>query len=497
MLKLRRIPVDAFGMNVAYINKRCHSYQMQELLGIRRIEIHGGLTPVYASVAIVDDNNLVKPDELGLGAKAYEKIGIPEGASVTIAPAPPPASVDCIRKKINGNILSAGEYRSIIGDIVSNRYTNMEIAAFIVANGSFMTPQEVLSLTEAIAGDENHILWENEEMIVDMHCIGGIPGNRTSLIVAPIIASYGLAMPSTLTRGVTSSSGAADVMEVLAKVDINSKKFKNIVEKTKGCLAWNKSLNLAPADDILLSVERTIGISVPQHIVSSILSNKIASGVTHLVIDIPVGKNAKVKTMQEAMKLRKLFEFVGDMLALEIDATITDGSEPIGKGVGPVLEARDVMKVLRNKEDAPQDLREKALFIAGRILEFDPNLRGGQGYYAAEEILDSGKALEKMSEIILSQGKSSPPVLGQLTRDITASANGVIENINTSRITKIAALAGAPRDKGAGIDLIKKVGDSVEQGETLYRIHSSRPTDFAFANGAAEGDSGYLVTYRS
>ena len=216
-------------------------------------------------------------------------------------------------------------------------------------------------------------------------------------------------------------------------------------------------------------------------------------GITHLLIDIPVGKTAKIRNMSEAMSLRKLFEYVGDMLSMKIDVIVTDGSEPVGNGIGPVLEARDVMKVLRCREDAPQDLREKALFMAGKVLEFDPQLRGGQGYYQARDILDSGRALEVMSQIVHAQGKQTPPPLGQLTRDITAETSGVVAEIDGQILNRIAMTAGAPADKGAGIDLMKKVGDEVEQGEVLYRIYACKPTSFAFANGLAEGDCGYKI----
>ena len=182
------------------------------------------------------------------------------------------------------------------------------------------------------------------------------------------------------------------------------------------------------------------------------------------------------------------------MLSIEIDAVITDGSEPIGNGVGAVLEARDVMKVLMNKKDAPRDLREKSLFFAGRMLEFDPKLRGGQGYAVAREILDSGQALEMMNKIIYSQGQAPQPQLGKLTRDIVANASGIVESIDNSRINKIGILAGAGQYAGAGIDLLKKVGDSVYQGETLFRIHACNSTDFAFANSVVDGYSGYEIT---
>jgi thymidine phosphorylase len=228
--------------------------------------------------------------------------------------------------------------------------------------------------------------------------------------------------------------------------------------------------------------------------IASILSKKLAAGSSHLLIDIPVGPTAKVRHMREALQLRKLFEYVGDRLNLHLEVIITDGTQPIGRGIGPVLECRDVMRVLKNHADAPFDLRQKALRLAGRLLEFDPDVRGGYGFGLARDILDSGRALEKMQAIIDAQGKQSKTfVLGKLTREITAPGNGYVTAIDNLRMSKVARLAGAPMDKGAGVDLLKKLGDPVEQGEPLYRIYAEFPTDFEFACSLADDGSGYTI----
>lgn len=496
MLRLRRVPIDTGRENIAFINRRCVDFNLDELNGADRVEIHGGLQPLFATVHAVDDNAIVNTDEVGLCEQAFHLINLPEGSEIALSPAPPPASIDSVRRKINGGILSANEYRAIIADVAAFRYTPIELASFLVSNASFMSPQEVLSMTEALIEYRKPIDW-GLNLVVDEHCIGGIPANRTSMIVAPIAIAYGLCMPGTMTRGVTSCSGAADAMEVLAKVEMAPEEMERVVQERGGCMVLDGGrFAMSATEDLLLSLERALGISTPQQIVASILANKIAMGVTHLLIDIPVGKTAKIRNMSEAMSLRKLFEYVGDMLSMTIDVVVTDGTEPVGCGIGPVLEARDVMKVLRCREDAPQDLREKSLFIAGRVLEFDPQLRGGQGYYKAREILDSGRALEVMSQLVHAQGKLTPPPLGQLTRDITADASGVVEEIDGAVLNRIAMTAGAPAEKGAGLDLFKKIGDTVEQGEVLYRIYSVKPTSFAFANGLAEGNSGYKISVK-
>ena len=227
--------------------------------------------------------------------------------------------------------------------------------------------------------------------------------------------------------------------------------------------------------------------------VASILSKKLAAGATHLLIDIPVGPTAKVRHMHQALSLRKLFEYIGDRLGIHLETIITDGSQPIGNGIGPVLEAHDVMQVLENNPDAPADLRHKALHLAGRILEFDPAVRGGQGYPLACEILESGKALDKMLSIIESQGTASPTPMATLIKEVTAQDNGIVTHIDNFQLAKIARLAGAPMDKQSGVALSKKLGDPVSHGDVLYNIHAAFNSDFEFACQLANENNGYRI----
>ncbi|MEK9971032.1 MAG: thymidine phosphorylase, partial [Ferrovibrio sp.] len=332
------------------------------------------------------------------------------------------------------------------------------------------------------------------KMVVDKHCIGGMPGNRTSMIVVPIVMAHGLTIPKTSSRAITSPAGTADTMEVLARVDIGTDEMRAIVEKIGGCLVWGGQVNLSPADDVLITVERPLGIDTREQMVASILSKKLTAGSTHLVLDIPVGPSAKVRSQVEAVRLRKLFEYVAGEIGLSLDICITDGSQPIGRGVGPVLEARDVLAVLRNDADAPADLRDRALLLAGALIETDPMLRGGRGIHRARELLQSGAAMQAMERIIMAQGPSGIAMQpSSIVHEVTAPADGVVTGIDCLRIARVARMAGAPAFKGAGIDLLRRTGEPVRRGEPLYRIHAGLPTDLAFAAQLAEQDSGYHV----
>lgn len=493
MLRLRRLAVDTYHENVAYLSRDCPLYQAEKFQGLTKVEVSRNGRSILAVLNIVDDRRLLERDELGLSEQAFRQLGLPEGESVKVAQAAPPASREAIRAKVLGRTLGPADFDAIIRDIVANRYSKMEIAAFLIASASFLTTEEVLSLTRAMAGVGNRLTW-TDKPIVDKHCIGGIPGNRTSMVVVPIVAAHGLIIPKTSSRAITSPAGTADTMEVLARVDVGPDEMHDIVERTKGCIVWGGRANLSPADDILISVERPLGIDTREQMVASILSKKLAAGSTHLVMDIPVGPTAKIRSHSEAVRLRKLFEFVGDQIGLTLEVQITDGRQPIGSGIGPVLEARDVMRVLENDPGAPADLRERALLLAGRTLEFDPALRGGRGYERARELLNSGAAARSMQRIIAAQGAGAGDQKpGHLTRDIAADQDGVVGAIDCYRIARIARLAGAPTDKGAGIDLIKKVGDPVEQGEPLYRVHAVHATDFRFATDMAEAGNGYQL----
>lgn len=492
MLKIRPLELDTLRENVVVLARGCRDLRPERMAGSRKVEVRAGGRTLYATIIIADDG-LLAEDEAGLPLPLFRRLGAPAGALVEVAPARPPASLDAVRRKIHGETLSAAELKGVIGDLVTHAYSDMEIAAFLIACAAFMTPEETLWLTEAMVTSGKTLKWPRP-FIADKHCIGGVPGNRTSLIVAPIVAAHGLLFPKTSSRAITSPAGTADTMEIFAKVDLSEDTMRAVVDRCGACVVWGGRVDLSPADDVLISVERPLSIDTAEQMVASILSKKKAAGSTHLVLDIPVGPKVKVKGAEQALRLRKLFEYVGERLGLSLQILLTDGSRPIGRGVGPVLEARDVWQVLTGDRAAPQDLKEKAVKLAGRILEFDPTLPGGRGEARARELLDSGAALAKMEAIIEAQGANpSPPKLGTLVHEVLAGADGRVTLQDCERLGQIARLAGAPTDPGAGLDLLKGVGDIVRHGEPLYRIHGVDAADFGFARDAAEADPGVAV----
>jgi len=496
-LTARKVGIDTYRENVVYLRRDCPVYRAEGFQALSKVEVRANSNSILAVLNVIDDVRLVGERELGLSEEAFGQLQIAEGATVHIAHAEPPHSIASLKRKIAGERLSRSELTAIVRDIAGHRYSKIELAAFVVATSQVdLDRDEVLHLAEAMVAAGRRLDW-HETPVVDKHCIGGIPGNRTSMLVVPIVAAHGMLIPKTSSRAITSPAGTADTMACLAAVELPFERMEAIVRQHRGCLAWGGTADLSPADDVLISVSRPLSLDAPGQMVASILSKKVAAGATHLVLDIPFGPTAKVRHMDDAQRLKKLFEYVARHMDLQLDAVITDGRQPVGRGIGPVLEARDVLQVLNNDPAAPADLRLKALRLAGRVLEFDPDLRGGDGFAVARNILDSGRALAKLDTIIEAQGRRDfdwrRPRLGGLMHDVPADADGVVTDIDNQRLARIARLAGAPQADGAGVDLLRKMGDAVTRGEPLYRVFATNASELEFARHLIQQGSGYTI----
>ena len=496
-LKLKRVSIDTNYENVVYLHKDCSIYRAEGFQALARIEIFTGDKKIQATLNVTDDPRIVGTDEIGLSIDAFASLGVAEGSETYVRHAERPQSVGALFKKINGERLSKSEYRQIVSDIAHLHYSKIELTAFLLAtNSAEMDREEIYFLTDAMVMTGRRLNW-HEQTVVDKHCIGGIPGNRTSMLVVPIVAAHGMLCPKTSSRAITSPAGTADTMEVLAHVELEESRLSEVVQQHRACLAWGGTANLSPADDVMISVERPLSLDSTPQMVASILSKKIAAGSTHLILDIPIGPSAKVRSMPEAQRLRKLFEYVASRMNLKLEVVITDGRQPIGDGIGPVLEARDVMRVLENDPRAPEDLRYKALRLAGRMIEFDPDVRGGDGFAIARDILDSGRALDKMNAIIEAQGRKpfdhNHLQLAHYVYEVKAEAAGCVIGIDNLQIARVARIAGAPKVPTAGVDLVCKLGAPVQAGDVLYRVYAEHHSDLIFAIQQCQKSSGYTL----
>jgi len=330
-------------------------------------------------------------------------------------------------------------------------------------------------------------------MVMDKHCVGGLPGNRTTPIVVAIAAANDLCMPKTSSRAITSPAGTADAMETLAPVDLTIEQMRRVVDTEGGCVVWGGSVALSPADDVLIRVERALDVDSEGQLVASVLSKKIAAGSTHVVLDVPVGPTAKVRSAEAAQKLVALLESVASACGIAIRTVVSEGSQPVGRGIGPALEAHDVLAVLRNDSNAPGDLRNCALVLAGAVLELAGRLPAGQGLARAAQTLDSGVAWRKFEAICTAQGGMREPGRAPFMHPVAARHGGRLTAMDNRRLGRIARLAGAPRSKTAGVLLHARIGDAIATGQPLYIIHAETRGELNYAMQYVEQNNVFTV----
>lgn len=469
-LIIRRIGIDTYKEPIIYMHENCHVCRSESLKTQARVRVTLDDRSIIATLHTVK-SNIIHEGVAGLSEYAWKLLDAKEGDEVAVTHANPLESFSNVRSKIYGNVLSQNEIRQIIKDIVSGRYSDIHIASFLTAcAGGHLDYDEVVDLTKAMVEVGKKIDW-GKKIVVDKHCVGGLPANRTTPIVVAIVTAFGLTMPKTSSRAITSPAGTADSMEVFTKVDLDFDEMQKVVAKENGCLLWGGSVSFSPADDILIRVERALDIDSEGQMVASVLSKKIAAGSTHVLIDIPTGATSKVRSPEQGALLQSYLEYVGNKLGIVVKVLFTNGNQPVGRGIGPALEARDILQVLKNDKNAPQDLRKKAILLAGNILEFSDEVKKGEGEKLATEILNSGKALEKFYAICKAQGSLKEIPQAAVTHDILAESDGIIDAFNNRQISKIAKLTGAPESKVGGVDLHVKLGDFVKKGDKLYTIH--------------------------
>lgn len=478
---LRRLGIDTHQEPTLYMQAEAPVCKSEGFAAQSRVMVETDSKYVIATLNLVN-SDLLDPDEAGLSEAAWRHLGEPEDDTVgRVTHARPVSSLGFVRSKIYGNALDPSDYRKIIADIVGGRYADVHLAGFISAcAGGRMTDEEIVALTQAMTEVGEMLEWD-QSPVLDKHCVGGLPGNRTTPIIVPIVAAFGLTMPKTSSRAITSPAGTADTMETLAPVELTLPEIRRVVEQEGGCIAWGGAVNLSPADDVLIRVQRALDLDSSSQLVASVLSKKAAAGSSHIVIDIPVGPTAKIRTDAAADEIARVMSIVGDALDLHIQTIKTDGTQPVGRGLGPALEARDVLAVLQNDEDAPGDLRERAVELAAQVIELTEEVTPGNGRAHATEMLDSGRAWEKFQSICEAQGGMREPPTSSQCHEVTADRRGIVASVDNRLLARTAKLAGAPADKAAGLEFLTPPGTEIDVDQPLFRLHADSPGELQYA----------------
>jgi thymidine phosphorylase len=481
VVRLKRLGIDTYQEPVIFLSQKSPVCRAEGWSAQSRIAVERDGSSIVATLNVVTDA-LLAPDECALSDVAWTRLGANEGDLVRLSHAPPVESFSAVRAKAYGRHLDATAIAGIIRDIVAGLYSDIELAAFLTAfTGAHAALDEAVALSRAMVETGERLYWGHAP-IVDKHCVGGLPGNRTSIVVVPIVAACGLTIPKTSSRAITSPAGTADAMETLAPVDLDLAAMRRVVEREGACIAWGGRVRLAPADDIIISVERPLDFYSHTQVVASVLSKKLAAGSTHVVIDVPIGPTAKVRSDDEAAAMEELIHGVSDALGLATRVVRTDGTQPVGHGIGPALEARDALAVLQRAPSAPADLRQRSLLLAGHVLELGGAAALGAGCERARQALDSGAALAKFEAICVAQGGLRTPAQAPFVTALRATRQGRIGAIDNRRLARIAKLAGAPRAAAAGLEIHVKVGDAVTPEQPLITLHAETPGELEYAS---------------
>ena len=479
-LRVAHIGIDTYQEPVVYMHADCEVCRSEGFAALARVRLSLDGREIIATLNVVH-SNLLSKHEAGLSDAAWIALGARPGGLVQVSHPDPIESFSKVRGKIYGRTLDADDFQTIIGDIVGGRYSGLEMASFVTAcAGDHLSFGETIDLTKAMVAAGTRLTWPGHP-IVDKHCIGGLPGNRTTPIIVAIVAAAGLVMPKTSSRAITSPAGTADTMETIAPVTLSLPAMRRVVEREGGCVVWGGAMGISPADDILIHVERPLDFDSDGQLTASVLSKKIAAGSTHALIDIPVGPTAKVRSTASAQALASRLVDVGNALGLVVKTIETDGMQPVGRGIGPALEARDLLAVLRGSPEGPQDLADHATDLAGHILEFGGKAQPGHGAAQAKALLADGRAWRKFQAICDAQGGMREPPTAPYSQVIFAAKTGAVMAMDNRRLARLAKLAGAPRAPAAGLGLHVRLEDRVETGQPLFTLYAETPGELAYA----------------
>jgi len=387
-------------------------------------------------------------------------------------------AIGAIQKKLLGKKLSYREIYAIMDEIAHEKLSDVLTTYFVASSfKEGYTPQELFYFTKAMVETGNQLKFKG--IVADKHSVGGIAGTRTTMIIVPIIAAAGFKIPKISSRAITTPAGTADVMEAIASVEFTPYQIEKIVNEVGGCIAWNGKLGIAPADDIIIRVEEPLSFESFDKIIISVMAKKVAAGTTHLVLDIPIGKTAKIHRFSEGENVAKKFENLAHRFGIKIICDVNETLEPAGRGIGPILEVRDVLYILEQKTDRPLRLEAKSLRLAGKLLDlcYKENKINKNGEDEAKKILESGIALKKFQEIVKAQGgntqiSSESLSLAKNRFEFHSSISGKIKDINNHNLNTIAKILGSPNDKKAGIYLLKKLDHSVSRNEPIFILYS-------------------------
>ena len=390
--------------------------------------------------------------------------------------------IDIITKKRLGKILSDEEIGYVIDGYLSGEIKDYQVSSLLMAillKG--MTDKEIVNLTKHMLNSGERLDLSSLGEVVDKHSTGGV-GDKTTLIVGPIVASCGVNVAKMSGRGLGHTGGTIDKLESIPSfnVTLTTEEFFKQVSDI-GISIVSQTSNLVPADKKLYALRDVTGTveSLPL-IASSIMSKKIASGAKKLVIDVKVGNGALIKNIKDAEKLAKLMKMIGNSYGIEVVCLLTNMDIPLGKNIGNALEVEEAMKILNNEDKG--NLYDVCLELSSYMVSLGLGISYEDAKKKVITNLENGNALKKFLEFVKRQGGNIEGLeKSKKVYEVKASKDGYISNIDALELGKLSMRLGAGResledviDYGAGIVLEKLVGDKVITGDVLMRLYTNK-----------------------
>jgi thymidine phosphorylase len=479
-LLFKDLGIDTNQEFVVFMPSSCHVCKLEGFQALTRLTISLNRSTIVATLNIIS-SDLLKEGEISLSTKAIEKLKVKDNDLLQVSPVEILNSMKHVKEKLNGSPLNECQFNEIMKDISAQKYSNIFLSSFVAAcTGDNVNMEEIYFLTQAMTRAGNILKWENE-IIADNKCIGGLHGNRISMIVVPIIASLGITIPKISSGVISSAAATSDAMKVLTNVNLSLAQIHKVVERESGCIVYGGAMKLCPAEDIILKVKKALEVDSEGLMIASILSKKAAAGITHCVIDIPIVSTAKAQTISDSISLALRLKEVADYIGLNVEPICFNEALPIGFGIGPSLEARDVLSVLQNNPAAPGDLRKRAISIATEILRLTWNIDHQPAQDLVVKKIDSGEAFNKLISICEAQGGFHEPLHAKYRKTILSAGAGIISEIDHRIMARVAMLAGAPEEAEAGIDFEIQLRECVEKGQPLFTIHANSPEELNYA----------------
>ncbi|MBY9008213.1 MAG: hypothetical protein KGD63_15845 [Candidatus Lokiarchaeota archaeon] len=285
---------------------------------------------------------------------------------------------------------------------------------------------------------------------------------------------------------------------MLAPIAFSSDEVKEFISKTGACIIWGGALDIAPADNVFIEVERPLHFDPIGLMIPSILAKKLSMGVRKLVLDIPIGKGTKFPTLEDGQNFAVIFNQIAKNVGIDTECALTLAHQPIGHCVGPAIEAQEALILLRDYTAGPNSLLEKSTSLAGILLEMAGKTQKGKGQQLAKEILKSGKAYTKMKEIIEIQG-GDPEILPENIKlgphkiDFYSTKSGHITQVDNSIINQIAKAAGCPYSKSSGVKIYKKQGAKINEGDIIFTVYSNTESKLKRAEKIYNSTDGPII----